>query len=836
MVDTQLIHEVLGLHNEGIMDSEKTYPVQSKIPSTGQMRQTKDVADPERRSQFQFYLHNIVHMAKNEDMSIKNYSRLRAAEEGVEINWAAIYLENLKKRAAVVLEKGGPTVVHAHLQALAQAAAKDPEARKQAAHRGGPMPVPHKTQPEPTPAVGGMTAGTSMKGAPASFKSMGNPEKANPFAKIEDMMSKKRRKIHQEEPGKAPQTEKAKEQQEQPQKALPKEPVQEELPQEPLAEETGQKEQLPHSKEKEQTNQKAQQKEQARQKKIGIKKKAQEGTSKEGTTTINLTDEPEHVEEIMVPPSGVDRCLEEAMKVMEEVNEFHRQGMLLHKHVDKIHKEAWDRLSAAQSRAKRCVSGYLQPAQDQLKDQWKEEREALKKSCHGHRQWIEGICEVKDNDRRTAIQASKELQQQLDKEREETALAKEQLNKQQEATALAKEQEKISREAQIKMQKLYEEARKDAQALPKIKARVSALEKDREKALADQLAIAKEKAELHRVMKVKDEVINALQQVTENWKQTMDEIKGDVIKSKAMEELLVQENRLLKQQEGEDKDVLLLTPQAKDTLMQALMETLSPTWDKALKEAYQIKQDIVSEVEQKTRGEESITAAELQKHRDEAAKWKKAFEDITSSAKTPALEKHKEEYWEKEAGKYKELYREASEALKKELSSTECINLIRETTIDNQKLKADNKKLIEEVLKFNEYKGKLNKFSQEQKKYVQDLELSIQHKQQKLAERGKCNDFPTTQDFAMEAEMHYEEDLLDQAKMLQDGGPEAFKPTLKITYENFKLKGQVKAMEQQLDQVRADADLIRKHDDDTIAAGKEKLTRGELVVMNRKLI
>ena len=86
LVDTQLVHEVLGLHDEGITNSEKTYPVQSEIPSIGQMRQTKDVVDPERRSQFQFYLHNIVHMAKNEDMSIKNYSRLRAAEEGVEIN------------------------------------------------------------------------------------------------------------------------------------------------------------------------------------------------------------------------------------------------------------------------------------------------------------------------------------------------------------------------------------------------------------------------------------------------------------------------------------------------------------------------------------------------------------------------------------------------------------------------------------------------------------------------------------------------------------------------------------------------------------------------------
>ena len=38
LVDTQLVHEVLGLHNERSTDSEKTYPVQSEIPSTCQMR------------------------------------------------------------------------------------------------------------------------------------------------------------------------------------------------------------------------------------------------------------------------------------------------------------------------------------------------------------------------------------------------------------------------------------------------------------------------------------------------------------------------------------------------------------------------------------------------------------------------------------------------------------------------------------------------------------------------------------------------------------------------------------------------------------------------------
>ena len=189
-MDTQLVHEVLGLH-DGVTNPEKTYPVQSEIPSTGQMRQTKDVADPERRSQFQFYLHNVVHMAKNEDMSIKSYSRLRTAKEGVEINCAAVYLENLRKRAATVLEKGGSTVVHAHLQALAQAAAKDPEAKKQGVRKTEPMPVPHKTQSEPTPSARGATAGTSKKDAPASFKNMGDPEKANPFAKVEDMMNRK---------------------------------------------------------------------------------------------------------------------------------------------------------------------------------------------------------------------------------------------------------------------------------------------------------------------------------------------------------------------------------------------------------------------------------------------------------------------------------------------------------------------------------------------------------------------------------------------------------------------------------------------------------------------
>ena len=195
LVDKQLVHEVLGLHNEGVTDPEQAYPVQNEIPSTGQMRQTKNVADPERRSQFQFYLHNVVHMAKNEDMSIKNYSRLRAAEEGTEIDWASVYVENLAKRAATVWEKGGPTVVHAHLRALAQAAPTDPEARKQIVPNKEPTTMLPGTLPKPALVVGETTAGTSKRDTPISFKDIGNPKKVNPFDKVEELVSRKMKKI-----------------------------------------------------------------------------------------------------------------------------------------------------------------------------------------------------------------------------------------------------------------------------------------------------------------------------------------------------------------------------------------------------------------------------------------------------------------------------------------------------------------------------------------------------------------------------------------------------------------------------------------------------------------
>ena len=69
-------------------------------------------------------------MAKNEDMSNMNYAKLKAADNKEEINWATIYLENLRRRAVTLAKKGGTTMVHAHLRALARAAQDDPEAKK----------------------------------------------------------------------------------------------------------------------------------------------------------------------------------------------------------------------------------------------------------------------------------------------------------------------------------------------------------------------------------------------------------------------------------------------------------------------------------------------------------------------------------------------------------------------------------------------------------------------------------------------------------------------------------------------------------------------------------
>ena len=69
-------------------------------------------------------------MAKSKDMYENNYTKLRAIEEGEAVNWATLYIENLKERAATTMETRGATIIHAHLRALAEVAPKDLEIGK----------------------------------------------------------------------------------------------------------------------------------------------------------------------------------------------------------------------------------------------------------------------------------------------------------------------------------------------------------------------------------------------------------------------------------------------------------------------------------------------------------------------------------------------------------------------------------------------------------------------------------------------------------------------------------------------------------------------------------
>ena len=55
-VTTQLIKAALGLSDEGIIETHKSYVVAKEIPKKRSMHKVKDALDPERRAQFQFYL------------------------------------------------------------------------------------------------------------------------------------------------------------------------------------------------------------------------------------------------------------------------------------------------------------------------------------------------------------------------------------------------------------------------------------------------------------------------------------------------------------------------------------------------------------------------------------------------------------------------------------------------------------------------------------------------------------------------------------------------------------------------------------------------------------
>ncbi|KAI5070932.1 hypothetical protein GOP47_0013183 [Adiantum capillus-veneris] len=106
-VDTELIKKAFALPDEGSTKPSKVSPSTEEIPRKGSKHQIKDVPDLHQRTQMAFYLQNVMFIAKTEDMSAKNYSRLKTVKQGEKINWDALYLDNFKKRTLNAVQTGG---------------------------------------------------------------------------------------------------------------------------------------------------------------------------------------------------------------------------------------------------------------------------------------------------------------------------------------------------------------------------------------------------------------------------------------------------------------------------------------------------------------------------------------------------------------------------------------------------------------------------------------------------------------------------------------------------------------------------------------------------------
>ena len=66
------------------------------------------------------------------------------------------------------------------------------------------------------------------------------------------------------------------------------------------------------------------------------------------------------------------------------------------------------------------------------------------------------------------------------------------------------------------------------------------------------------------------------------WIDIFKDMKQGIIEGMAKHKLLESENKVLKEQYGEDEDVLILSPNAKALLLETLAQRLGATWGKAL--------------------------------------------------------------------------------------------------------------------------------------------------------------------------------------------------------------------------------------------------------------
>ena len=93
--------------------------------------------------------------------------------------------------------------------------------------------------------------------------------------------------------------------------------------------------------------------------------------------------------------------------------------------------------------------------------------------------------------------------------------------------------------------------------------------------------VQKKKKCLEEQCEIKEELIHEQEKQLKLWNGPFSDMKQGPIEGLARQEILESENKVLKEQEGENEEFLMLPPNAKALLLQTLVQRLGETWDKA---------------------------------------------------------------------------------------------------------------------------------------------------------------------------------------------------------------------------------------------------------------
>ena len=90
-----------------------------------------------------------------------------------------------------------------------------------------------------------------------------------------------------------------------------------------------------------------------------------------------------------------------------------------------------------------------------------------------------------------------------------------------------------------------------------------------------------------------DEIIQDQKGQLELWNNTFNDLKQSLITGMARQELLEAENKVLREHEGDDENVLVLPPNAQALLIETVTQRIGITWNRAL-EAMNEMQEVVT--------------------------------------------------------------------------------------------------------------------------------------------------------------------------------------------------------------------------------------------------